>query len=143
MNLIYRPSAVILPYTMIEWATTGALALGCFVALYIGRRVALGNRILHPLPPGPPGVPWVGNVIGIDTDAPWLTYAEWAKTYGSLQSSRLPALAEVNIHAGNLVYSRLLGKDIIVINSEKIARDLLEDRSRNYSDRPYFITNDL
>ncbi|KAI9459772.1 cytochrome P450 [Boletus coccyginus] len=52
-------------------------------------------------------------------------YAEWARTYG------------------NLVYSRLLGKDIIIINSEKIAKDLLEDRSRNYSDRPYFIANDM
>ena len=45
--------------------------------------------------------------------------------------------------AGDLVYSRLLGKDIIIINSEKIAKDLLENRSKNHSDRPYLITNDL
>ncbi|KAI9459771.1 cytochrome P450 [Boletus coccyginus] len=50
---------------------------------------------------------------------------------------------KANIRASDLVYSRLLGKDIIIINSEKIAKDLLGDRSRNYSDRPYFITHDM
>ena len=44
---------------------------------------------------------------------------------------------------GDLLHSRLLGKDIIIINSEKVARDLLENRSTNYSDRPYLITNEL
>ncbi|KAG6371203.1 cytochrome P450 [Boletus reticuloceps] len=50
---------------------------------------------------------------------------------------------QLNIRTGDLVYSRLLGKDIIIINSEKIAKDLLEIRSKNYSDRPYLITNEL
>ena len=48
-----------------------------------------------------------------------------------------------DIHVGDIVYSRLVGKDIIIINSEKIAKDLLENRSRNYSDRPYMITTDM
>ena len=48
-----------------------------------------------------------------------------------------------NIFIGGLIYTRLLGKDIIIINSEKVARELLERRSRNYSDRPYLITNEL
>ncbi|KAF8553325.1 cytochrome P450 [Imleria badia] len=110
---------------MPDWTTTGTLALSFVVVLYIGRR-ALGSRTAYyPLPPGPPGLPWVGNIIGINADAPWLTYAEWARTYG------------------DLVYSRLLGKDIIIINSEKIAKDLLENRSKNYSDRPYLITNEM
>ncbi|KAI9567597.1 cytochrome P450 [Boletus coccyginus] len=42
-----------------------------------------------------------------------------------------------------LVYSRLLGKDIIILNSEKVAKDLLENRSTIYSDRPYLITTEL
>ena len=46
-------------------------------------------------------------------------------------------------HVGDIVYSRLFGKDIIIINSEKIAKDLLENRSRNYSDRPYMITTEM
>ncbi|KAF9237050.1 cytochrome P450, partial [Melanogaster broomeanus] len=54
--------------------------------------------------------------------APWLTYYEWSKVYG------------------DLVYSRFFNQDIIIINSEKIAKDLLEDRSSNYSDRPNVVT---
>jgi hypothetical protein len=44
-----------------------------------------------------------------------------------------------------LVYSRLLNQEIIVINSEEVAKELLERRSNNYSDRPAIIrmTNDL
>ena len=127
---------------MYDWTATGALSLGCVVVLYIARR-ALGRRTAYPLPPGPPGLPWVGNVIGVDTNAPWITYAEWARTYGRLLHVGSMSSTEVDIHAGDLVYSRLLGRDIIIINSEKIAKDLLENRSKNYSDRPFLITNDL
>ncbi|KAF8549585.1 cytochrome P450 [Imleria badia] len=102
---------------MFDWTTTGALVLGSVVVLYIGRR-ALGRRRSYPLLPGPPGLPWVGTVTGIDAGSPWITYA-------------------------SLVYSRLLGKDIIILSSEKIAKDLLENRSKNYSDRPYLITRDM
>ncbi|KAI9567596.1 cytochrome P450 [Boletus coccyginus] len=110
---------------MFDWATTtGALALGSVVVIYIARRT-IRTRPPYPLPPGPPGLPWIGNVIGVNASTPWTTYAEWARTYG------------------DIVYSRLLGKDIIILNSEKIAKDLLENRSKFYSDRPYFITAEL
>jgi hypothetical protein len=42
-----------------------------------------------------------------------------------------------------MVYTRLFGQENIVINSEEIARDLLEHRSQNYSDRPEVATNTL
>ncbi|KAF8549589.1 cytochrome P450 [Imleria badia] len=109
---------------MSDWTTTGALVLGSVLILYLGRQ-ALGRRSSYPLPPGPPGIPWVGNVIGVNTSTPWITCAEWAKTYGGL------------------VYSRLLGKEIIILNSEKIAKDLLENRSKNCSDRPYISTCEM
>lgn len=44
---------------------------------------------------------------------------------------------------GDLIYTRLLGRDIVIINSELVAKELLENRSRNYSDRPYLVTRDL
>lgn len=66
---------------MSHWTTAGALVLGGFVVLYIGQR-AFSRRTPHPLPPGPPGLPWIGNVTGMNPEAPWITYAEWAKTYG-------------------------------------------------------------
>ncbi|KAN0092739.1 Cytochrome P450 [Tylopilus felleus] len=75
----------------------------------------------HPLPPGPPPLPIIGNVLGISPEEPWASYTRWGKTYG------------------DLVYTRLLNQDVIVINSEDVAKDLLERRSRNYSDRPAII----
>ncbi|KAF8137304.1 cytochrome P450 [Boletus edulis] len=100
--------------TSSPWAGACALALVGILALVFVRR-CLETRdseapLVCPLPPGPPGLPLVGNVVGIDTEAPWLTYTEWAKTYG------------------DLVYTQLLGKHIVIINSEKVAKDLLEPR---------------
>ncbi|KAN0084464.1 Cytochrome P450 [Tylopilus felleus] len=109
---------------MYDWTITGALALGCVVVQYITQR-AFESRTSYPLPPGPPGFPWIGNLIGVNKSAPWKTYAEWARTYG------------------DIVHSRLLGKHVIIINSEEIAEDLLENRSRNYSDRPHAIVSKM
>lgn len=54
----------------------------------------------------------------------------------------LPIQLSVNIsllrYKGDLVYARLFHKPAIVINSLRVAQDLLEKRSANYSDRPYF-----
>ncbi|KAG9316837.1 cytochrome P450 [Chiua virens] len=70
------------------------------------------------LPPGPPPTPVLGNVRGIDTRYPWKSYAKWGEEYGGI------------------IYTRLLTQEIIVINSEKIAQELLDRRSYNYSSRP-------
>ncbi|KAF9237855.1 hypothetical protein BU15DRAFT_62877 [Melanogaster broomeanus] len=50
------------------------------------------------------------------------------------------SVSHIDGRTGDLVYSRLFNQDIIIINSEKIAKDLLEDRSSNYSDRPNLVT---
>lgn len=72
---------------MSDWTFAAAtFVLGCGLVLYIGRRF-LASQSHYPLPPGPPGLPFVGNVIGINTSAPWVTYADWAKTYGKLATT--------------------------------------------------------
>ena len=68
--------------SMISSTIACAVAFGCVILFYVGRRHLGNTKRTPPLPPGPPGIPWIGNVIGIDTNAPWLTYREWAKTYG-------------------------------------------------------------
>ncbi|KAF8554409.1 cytochrome P450 [Imleria badia] len=77
-----------------------------------------------PLPPGPTGLPWVGSVFSVNSAHPWLSYEQWGKQYG------------------DLVYTKLLGKDFIIINSVKVAHDLLEKRSAIYSERPYLPANE-
>ncbi|KAG1841703.1 cytochrome P450 [Suillus subalutaceus] len=78
-----------------------------------------------PLPPGPKRLPILGNVSDLNVFEPWLTYTDWAKKYG------------------DIVYSTILGHEFVIINSEKLARTLLEQRSGVYSDRPYVFTNVL
>ncbi|KAF9050938.1 cytochrome P450, partial [Rhodocollybia butyracea] len=69
-------------------------------------------------PPGPAPLPFVGNLFQLSPIAPWNTYHQWAKVYGDIIS--------INI----------MGKHVIVLNSVRSASDLLQKRSRLYSDRP-------
>ena len=36
------------------------------------------------LPPGPPGTLILGNAADMPTENEWLTFSNWAKTYGTL-----------------------------------------------------------
>lgn len=38
------------------------------------------------------------------------------------------------------MYIRLLGMDVVVLNSRSVATELLEKRSQIYSDRPFIAT---
>ncbi|KAG2131395.1 cytochrome P450 [Suillus clintonianus] len=107
-----------------DWRDVCIGALIC--ATLVGAvRCGMERRKMLPLPPGPRAIPFIGNVRGIDINAPWLAYTEWGKRYG------------------DIVYSHLLGQQIIVINSEKVAIELLEKRSHNYSNRPTLPTSAL
>ncbi|KAH7917591.1 cytochrome P450 [Leucogyrophana mollusca] len=103
-------------------ATACALCL-VPVALVWWSRENKGNGL--PLPPGPRPLPLLGNALQINITEPWITYADWGRRYGGI------------------VYSRLLGQDFIIINDEKIARALLDQRGAIYSDRPVIGTNKL
>ncbi|KAF5327069.1 hypothetical protein D9619_004660 [Psilocybe cf. subviscida] len=76
------------------------------------------NRARLPLPPGPRGYPFIGNVLDMPTSQQWRVYADWAKVYGDIFSFKV------------------LGQPIVVLNSLEVAQDLFDKRSANYSDRP-------
>ncbi len=50
-------------------------------ALVIIRRI-LQPRLYAPLPPGPAGLPLVGNILDMPADNEWLTFAKWGELYG-------------------------------------------------------------
>ena len=115
------------------------VVLVAYVLISLWRRVPAG----YPLPPGPSPVPIVGNVLGINPTEPWTSYTRLGTLYGW----SLFAFSSILLISspGDLVYTRLLNQEVIVLNSEEVAKDLLERRSYNYSDRPAIIrmTNDL
>ncbi|KAI0065754.1 cytochrome P450 [Artomyces pyxidatus] len=71
-----------------------------------------------PYPPGPTPLPVIGNLLDIPTVESWVTYTEWEKKYGEIMSMQV------------------LGNFIVVLQSYKAMKDLLERRGQIYSDRP-------
>jgi hypothetical protein len=52
----------------------------CFVAAFLFD--AMKRRGRYRLPPGPPGLPLIGNALQMPTQHEWLTFTTWGKTYG-------------------------------------------------------------
>ncbi|OAX33109.1 cytochrome P450 [Rhizopogon vinicolor AM-OR11-026] len=75
-----------------------------------GRRF-IEKKHRPPLPPGPKPLPILGNVLSIDINAPWLTYTAWRAEYG------------------DLIFMRILGQEVVLLNSQSVAQELLDRRS--------------
>ena len=61
--------------------------------------VALGTMVLwkltggkkYRLPPGPPGLPFFGNIFQLDKDSPQGTITDWADQYGDVMKIKVDA----------------------------------------------------
>ncbi|KAJ7251135.1 cytochrome P450 [Mycena haematopus] len=83
----------------------------------------LTSKNVTPFPPGPKGLPILGNALEMPTSHPWITFSLWGKTYGSC----------------GLVYLNAFGKSIVVINDAKYAFDILDKKSRFSGERPTLV----
>ncbi|KAF8879274.1 cytochrome P450 [Infundibulicybe gibba] len=92
------------------------LAVVLCTVLYLASRRA--NALRLPLPPGPRGLPVIGNLLDVPTTNQWLVFDEWAKKYG------------------DLMHVDVMGQPMIILNSLKTVTDILEKRSAIYSSRP-------
>ncbi|KAJ6454682.1 cytochrome P450 [Mycena sanguinolenta] len=77
-----------------------------------------------PLPPGPKGLPLIGNIFDVPKTQQWLTFIEMSRKYES-----------------DIIYLNLAGDELVVLNSVVDVDALLEDRSAIYSDRVGFHWN--
>ncbi|KAI0747871.1 cytochrome P450 [Daedaleopsis nitida] len=93
-----------------------ALALCTVLILCVRRRRARCH------PPGPPGLPLIGNLFGVpttnDSKPPNVTYYNWSRQYDS-----------------DIVRVAAMGMNIVVVHSIEAVKDLFERRSAIYSDR--------
>ncbi|KAJ4487213.1 cytochrome P450 [Lentinula edodes] len=95
----------------------------CIPFVLILLRVGLNSLrgVNKRLPPGPRGLPILGNIFQLGTGSQWLTFDQLKSRYGPI------------------VYLNMAGQNIIVLNTKAAAIELLERRSVIYSDRPRFI----
>ena len=73
------------------------------------------------LPPGPRGLPYLGNIFDLDPNAPQITLTAWARKYGDIYT----------IH--------LLGNDIVVLSGDDVIREAVVTNSDAYAGRPYLF----
>ncbi|RDX52873.1 cytochrome P450 [Lentinus brumalis] len=92
------------------------VAYGLAILLLLRYLVALTRRTF---PPGPVGLPIIGNLHQLSHDA-WFKFTDWKRTYGPI------------------VYINLAGQNVIVLNTLQAAADLLDRKAAIYSSRPRF-----
>ncbi|KAI0270485.1 cytochrome P450 [Gloeopeniophorella convolvens] len=100
-------------------------ALALLLFAYFLRALAKSRTRPAPFPPGPPGLPVLGNLLDIPTRSPWATYARWGKQYGPVTSVRV------------------LGRLIVFVNSARAAKDLFERTGTLAMDRPVIPIIDM
>lgn len=60
------------------------LLLACVI---LGFVVALRRSRSGSAPPGPPGLPFIGNLLDLPTSLPWITFAQWSARWGEYHAS--------------------------------------------------------
>ncbi|TRM57262.1 cytochrome P450 [Schizophyllum amplum] len=98
--------------------TSDAQLLAASVLFACGLAMYARNRQATPLPPGPPRMPLLGNLLQMPQDNAWLKYMEWGQTYG------------------DIVYLKALTREMLVINSAEAAYEILDKSAGLTSDRP-------
>lgn len=87
------------------------------ILILFQKHYRIGHRPKN-YPPGPPTLPFLGNLHQIPKEKRHLQFEKWAREYGP-------------------IYSLILGtKVMIVLNSDLAIKDLLDKRGAIYSSRP-------
>ncbi|KAK1235401.1 hypothetical protein PQX77_001384, partial [Marasmius sp. AFHP31] len=96
------------------------LSLITVIAFLIVPQIDRARRRQASLPPGPKGLPILGNIRDVANrrDLLWVTYSQWAERFGEV------------------FHLKVFNDHTIVLNSHEAITELLEKRSQNYSDRP-------
>ncbi|PPQ98474.1 LOW QUALITY PROTEIN: hypothetical protein CVT26_013875 [Gymnopilus dilepis] len=107
----------------LSWITSmdGLLILVLSLSAYVVYEAFSRQRQRRRSPPGPRGLPIIGNALQIPSENQFEVFAEWGAAFG------------------DIVHIKAFSQSIVILNSLQAARDLLEKRSTIYSDRPRFV----
>ncbi|KAL4260675.1 cytochrome P450 family protein [Pleurotus pulmonarius] len=112
-----------MPTRILETLTSFVFSRG-FLALYftvISLHIVRWYQLRKKMPPGPLGLPFIGNSHQVPAVKPWRKFQAWNEQYGP-------------------VVSLFLGSTpVVVLGTPQAAQDLLDKRSEIYSSRPRFI----
>ncbi|KAK6126615.1 hypothetical protein DH2020_039640 [Rehmannia glutinosa] len=92
------------------------------VILIIYHKQKRQQKSLHP--PGPPGLPFIGNLHQFDTSAPHIYLWQLSKKYGPLMSMKLGSVP------------------VLVVSSPKMAKEVLKTHDLIFSSRPRVLGQD-
>jgi hypothetical protein len=115
------------------------LVLGLSLAAFFAIRGHQKRRL--PYPPGPRPLPLIGNLFDIPKEFSWLSYTQLSNKHGMIYFAVNGLLTEAMI--GDILSFHVFGKIIVVLNSLKANKDLLERRGYIYSDRPLIPIFDM
>ncbi|GAA5824646.1 hypothetical protein JCM11251_005288 [Rhodosporidiobolus azoricus] len=103
-----------------KFASLPTAALTTLVAIAVFF-LARHRRAKGPLPPGPPGLPLLGNLFDVPKSRPWIKFEEWTREYGEIFTLKMGATT------------------LMVIGRAAPAVELLDKRSAQYSSRQRLI----
>lgn len=108
--------------------------LGLAVRLRLAVKRADGGL---PFPPGPKQYPIIGSLLDMPTKKEYVTFSQWKGVYGSsfIQSCDRE-FDDIIGPIGEIVGLKVLGMNLLVLNSAEVVEDLLDKRGAKYSSRP-------
>lgn len=126
MFLVSLGSSVRMIYVLDIFACVAALGLLHWIR---------SRRNRH-LPPGPPSIPFIGNLHSVPVSQPWLKLIEWGRQYSKKNLIMLAERALITFRLdSNLIRLNFLGHEIIVVNTLEAATNLCDKRSLIYNER--------
>ncbi|KZT03202.1 cytochrome P450 [Laetiporus sulphureus 93-53] len=93
----------------------------CFTFVYVVVTVANKRKRSLRMPPGPARLPLLGNAHRVPSQYQYYTFTTWARKYGEI------------------VYARFFHQNVVILNTLRVAQELMEKRGTIYSDRPRFV----